>query len=546
MQTDPAPTPFRRTTLALAYGVGIFVLFLPSAAFWFLPAGLRVAALWVTPARRWGDLFAAEAVALGLVAFARGGEFGWLELTVSCLLPISVYAGVLLALPQRWREEPAETATLSLRLLLAGGMAGLLNSLFVTLREANPTTAGHSVLESAGGWNDVLGWETLAASPWFALGDLIGVMIVTPLLLAWWRGDRTALLHCLRPSTLLACALPAACLLGLEWLLHGSHPIAPLALGAALLLANAHRLGWHAAVVSNLLLSAALRAATLFGMVELGPHELQLLAVVLLCAALLLGASSDALRKRLHEAAVAAQLLGEQRSALRQAAGRLIGAQDLERERIGRDLHDALGQSLTAARTVLRLSRRRLSDAEGQGRFDELNGLLARAQEDLREVIGSLYSVDVARSGLAEAMRRGPIAQMAFDAGLDYACDIDLALPLDAQLASSLYRICQEAATNVVSARRANRLGFSIRSGIDDEGRGWCELRQDDDGGAFVAGFRPRYGLRNIADRALALGAEYRLDPQSGAPRHWIRMTLTVNRDLETPAAVDRRGPTTA
>ena len=532
--------------MSLAYGAGIFVLFVPSAAFWFLPAGLRLAALWVTPPRRWADLFAAEAVALSLVAFIRGGEFGWLELAVSCLLPISLYAGVLLALPQRWREQPAEAATLTLRLLLAGGLAGLLSSLFVMLREANPTTSGHSVLESAGGWIGVISLETLASAPWFALGDLIGVLVLTPLLLGCWQGDRAALLRCLRPSTLLVLALPAACLLGLEWLLRGSHPIAPLAFGAALLLANAHRLGWHSAVVSNLLLSAALRTASLLGMVELGPHELQLLAAVLLCAALLLGASSDALRQRLQEANVAAQLLDEQRSALRQAAGRLVGAQDLERERIGRDLHDAVGQSLTAARTVLRLSRRRLTDAEGQGRFDELNALLARAQDDLREVIGSLHSVDVARNGLSETMRRGPIAQMAFDAGLEYSCDIDLALPLDAQLASGLYRICQEAATNVVKACRANRLSFSIRSGIDDEGRGWCELRQDDDGGAFVAGFRPRYGLQNIADRALALGAEYRLSPQSGAPRHWLRAPVTMDPDIEARAAGSRSGPAMA
>lgn len=509
----------------VAYGVAMVLLFLPSAGFWFLPAGLRMAALWAFPVRQWPWLMLAEALAIAFVSLLRGDSSGWIAFVLASALPMTLYATVMALLPAHWRRERGDHGLFAWRLMAAGALAALLTSLYVAVREQDLTlpVLGAAIRAEPG---SALGPGLLDAAPWFALGDFIGVMVLTPLLLTLLDQHLAPKPSATPAFERLLALLPAAAYLGSQWLLGSSHVVPPVAMSAALLLACAYRLDWTGALAANLMLSMAIYVTSMLGHTSPAPHELQLFAIVVVVAALQLAAASDRMRTQMRQAIAAAQQLSSKSAALREASGRLVQLQEQERRRIGRDLHGALGQSLSEARTLLRLSRRDGVDPQDSTLLDQHGAMVNQAKDEPHAVITSLHTAEVSRDGIAEALREGQLRQVLHDAGLRYDCMLDLQVPLALPVASSLYRICQDMAALVIEAGRARATGFHLRSWRDEDGTPCCELRQLDDGGRWSAGFPAGPGLQDITDRALAIGAEHRVDRDSGEPRHVLRLAL--------------------
>jgi two-component system, NarL family, sensor histidine kinase UhpB len=185
----------------------------------------------------------------------------------------------------------------------------------------------------------------------------------------------------------------------------------------------------------------------------------------------------------------------------RDSALRALAAQEGERRRIARELHDEVGQALTAA--MLRLDRADMIDArEG----------LREALEEVREIARRLRPEALDDLGLRNALR-ALVASVARDARLDLTPEIEPDLPsLTPEQELVVYRVAQEALTNAVRHAGATSLRFSL--GTDG---GDVVLVVADDGRGFdlehVAGSS---GIRGMRERALLVRASLDIDSAPG------------------------------
>jgi len=163
-------------------------------------------------------------------------------------------------------------------------------------------------------------------------------------------------------------------------------------------------------------------------------------------------------------------------------AGRLITAQEVERARIARELHDDVGQRIASFSIALGTLRRRLPAAP-QPVHDELAGLQRESVtlgNDLRSLSHELHPALLEHLGLVDALRRR-CEEVSAESGVTVALDVTSELgPVPDEVALCLYRVAQEALRNVVNHAQARsaRVELSRQNGrvamrITDDGRGF-------------------------------------------------------------------------
>jgi two-component system sensor histidine kinase UhpB len=213
---------------------------------------------------------------------------------------------------------------------------------------------------------------------------------------------------------------------------------------------------------------------------------------------------------------------------VRELAGRLIEAQEQERSRIARDLHDGVNQRLASASIELSAIRRN-ADENSRAELGHLQDELIGLSEDVRHLSHNLHPSMLSETGLEAALsslcntqrhRNGP--------------SIDLRVMQDADnlpdaMALCLYRATQEALNNAV--RHARAQSIEIRLGIVDA---HAELKVEDDGIGFRSGQsgRPRgLGLLSLEERAKLLGGTFQLASSPGkGTQICIRIPLQPRR----------------
>ncbi len=196
----------------------------------------------------------------------------------------------------------------------------------------------------------------------------------------------------------------------------------------------------------------------------------------------------------------------QQRSRLLQA---VLNAQEEERGRISRDLHDQIGQSLTA----LLLGLDRNLETPDPSDLVKLKELAAIALTDVRRIALDLRPSVLDELGLEAALRR--FARDTTERyGLEVRVLVTLPKRLDRQEETVLYRVAQEALTNVVRHARA-----SAASVVVTASRGGVQLVVEDDG----IGFDPsslsaaeQIGLMGMRERLELLGGSLRLESAPG------------------------------
>ena len=198
------------------------------------------------------------------------------------------------------------------------------------------------------------------------------------------------------------------------------------------------------------------------------------------------------------QAAVAIENAGSvQRDALRRA----VQAQEGERRRLARELHDETGQALTSILLGLSAVERAESAEAAHAAAGELRKLVVETLQDVRRLAVELRPSALDDFGLAPALRR--LGQTVREAGkLDVQVEARLGeerLPADVETA--LYRIVQEALTNVVKHAGADHVSIvvtrkpeSVVVMIEDDGRGF-DLAQSSGDRLGLLGMRERVQL---------------------------------------------------
>lgn len=200
--------------------------------------------------------------------------------------------------------------------------------------------------------------------------------------------------------------------------------------------------------------------------------------------------------------------------------GRVIEAQEAERARVARDLHDEIGQSLTSVLLGLRLVEDSLSGpapdvADCRQRTGEVRSLVADALRQARTLAFDLRPTVLDDVGLVAAMRRlvehiGARDAPAVDLAL-HGLDDDTRLAPDME--TVVYRVVQEALTNVV--RHAEASSASVVIARDG---GWLRAVVEDDGRGFDVDVRrhPSLGVGGMRERAALVGGTLTIDSVEG------------------------------
>ncbi|GAB3318218.1 histidine kinase [Luteimonas notoginsengisoli] len=493
--------------------LGLFAL---SGIFWFLPAGLRLGTLWLLPRRLWPAMAVLEIGALltmGIVQELYASKFA---LLAGAIMPWCIYATVLRGIGRHGRGTAARRALP--RLLAVGFVAAVFNSILLTGIDLNDDGS--------------LGAGLPAMLVSFALGDFAGVVLVVPIMLVLADQRGTAR----RPwPELIAYGValaPSSVVLGLSLLPIIEAPIYPLALALLPLFLIAYRYGWRPACIAYGLLCLALVSAKLPEAASLEPGQLPLLMAMVGCAVLLLGAATETLRSTRSEMGEIVLTLRGRSAELSRAANRMAALQEQERRRIGVELHDQIGQDMTAIATRLRIVELTASNPAVLEGLASISSLVTSAHGHLREVINELHPAVLDRFGLARAIAEGPFAELLRDRGVLYTSRIQGRVEqLPDNIASALYRICQEAATNGARHGCGGRMHIRLTllpSAVASE----LTLEIEDQFGPIaVDPDRPGRGLLNIRDRANAIGADYRFDAESGMPRHRVHLWLPIADD---------------
>ncbi len=555
----PAARPGPGTALVRAGGLVVLLLvtgFLQSYH-WNIATGVLFAALWFNPRRLWPWLFAAAILArclMGVVIGIRSGTEGaflgyWLDplqfVMGNVLEPFLVAVGV--ALMQAWQVDPRGPVTTGTIGRL--NVAALVAAFALTAKDLAYVAHERVVADVRLGLiHDAVPLQADSAAQVLSafaashvLGYFIGIMVLLPLL-RWLLvpAHREGSLRIVLATLVVLVPLAA----GLAYLgLRVPGPQFAELMRLVLVLAVAlfaWRYGWRGAAAAVVVASAAIEVEEILGISTLAPIWMQSYLAVAGAISLLLGAAVDDLAARsadLHAARRKEQrLLAE----LQEAALRNLELNERERRRVARELHDEFGQNLAAMQTHLKLAAPALAESSRPGLVDGLLDLTRTMQQNIARVLADLRPASLEELGLYGAIDRGSPRQLAQAAGLAFEVellgDARLLAELDATHATAIYRMAQEAVTNVVRHAQARRCRLRMRINRRD-GALWVFLDVRDDGLATPRMIRRGNGLRGMRDRVLALNGAITLRPLNPG----LRLHLLVRQGLTLQRRPDAR-----
>lgn len=207
------------------------------------------------------------------------------------------------------------------------------------------------------------------------------------------------------------------------------------------------------------------------------------------------------------------ELIAAQAADLKDSSQRIVAAQDEERHRLARDLHDGIQQQLVVLRMGLGMAKEASERTPGalSVSLDELNAELNAVIERVREVSHDLYPSILIDRGLAPAMRTC-LSRLPLSARLE--CSPDPLPRLPPEIESGAYFLMGEALANALKHAAATEI--SLRLEVRD---GWLEAVVRDDGRGFSATdqlTRRAGGLLHMEDRARSFGGSLVISSQPG------------------------------
>ncbi len=202
----------------------------------------------------------------------------------------------------------------------------------------------------------------------------------------------------------------------------------------------------------------------------------------------------------------------------RESARRELAAQERERSRIARELHDEVGQMLTAI--ALRAERAADEAAPGQRpTLLEISATALGSLEDVRRIASELRPEVLDDLGLVNAVV-ALCGRVDRQPGIRVRRELEWGLPpLSAEVELVIYRVAQEALTNVLRHSAATEVVVELRADLErvvlvvaDNGRGLPDQVVE-------------HGLRGMRERASVIGADLEV---AGRPAGGTRVVLSV------------------
>jgi len=515
--------------LAIAYYLGAQAAFSIGtladrifAPFW-PPNIILLCTLALVPKSHWW-LYIAAAFPAHVIAEPMPAAQSLVAFGTNCLVAILSAFGI-----QRFLREPPWFGTLrnaAIYVLITAGISPAISALggaFVQIVGGGPI---------ANYWTYWCNWS---------IPNALGSVTLGPVFLIWFgpRLQGTRLTSRRKTEAIvLALSLFAVCVIAFHVSVTVSSGFLPALLYSPLplILWAAIRFGERGAsgailVVTVVSIWQNLRASTVFNAIDPGTSVLAL-QIFLLGVAIpvfLLGAAIDELRQS-----------GE---ATRKLSGALLRAQDEERRRIARELHDSTGQNLIVA-NLMAGQIQSLAPPSCGSVIVELKNILEGAMKEIRTVSYLLHPPLLDGGGLSIALRSyldGFSKRTAINVDLNLAPDLGRMSP-DIELV--LFRVVQEALTNIWRhsgsrtaeiqlLRQVSKAGPQIILSIEDAGKGipnnirLSTLSERNSGVQASSGL----GLVGMRERLHQIGGQLEIDSEAG--KTVIRAIVSLNQETD-------------
>ena len=233
----------------------------------------------------------------------------------------------------------------------------------------------------------------------------------------------------------------------------------------------------------------------------------------------------DELLKRRSDLKDANQRLSKALDEKRLILHQLIKSQEQERSHLAQELHDELGQLLTAVRVEAFLLEQ--ESPEGSPSIvhgAKIKALVADMYETVYDRIMALRPVELDTLGLSQSIQQIPTLNSLRQSGVDVCLDIEeVNMPIGTDI--HLYRIIQEALTNALKHAMAKRVSVSLKKHekainlvISDDGQGFPLDQLTNE--AHIG-----FGLLGIKERCEYMGAQLKITSEQGVTIH-LRITL--------------------
>ena len=212
-------------------------------------------------------------------------------------------------------------------------------------------------------------------------------------------------------------------------------------------------------------------------------------------------------------------------AALQQSRQQLVTAREEERRRLRRDLHDGLGPQLASQTLTIDAISKLLGrdSATARNLLEHLKSQSQEAIQDIRRLVYGLRPPALDELGLVEALREAARQHRREGNDIEITTDPNPLPPLPAAVEVAVYRIAQEAITNVLRHAQAKRCIVSITTQDSQLG-----ITITDDGTGYPDNFHFGVGLNSMRERAEELGGTIRFEnqPQGGARVHvWLPLS---------------------
>lgn len=220
-------------------------------------------------------------------------------------------------------------------------------------------------------------------------------------------------------------------------------------------------------------------------------------------------------------------VIAHQAANLQDSSQRIVAAQDEERHRLARDLHDGIQQHLVVLRMGFGMvtEAHERSPASVHASLEELSAELDSVIERLREVSHDLYPSILVDRGLAAALR-SCLGRLPLSGRL--VCVPDPLPRMPAEIESGAYFLVSEALANALKHAAASEITVGLE--VAD---GWLTVRVSDDGRGFAAATQARNGgLLHMDDRARSFGGELTIETAPGLGT-LVRATFPIRSTVE-------------
>jgi two-component system sensor histidine kinase UhpB len=208
----------------------------------------------------------------------------------------------------------------------------------------------------------------------------------------------------------------------------------------------------------------------------------------------------------------------------RDATGRVLAGQEAERLRIAQELHDQVGQELTAV--LLGLARvEARAPRELRSEVSEVQDAVRTSLEDVRQIALELRPEALDDLGLESALAV-LCERFTERTGVRVTQRIDLDLPpLSPESELVVYRVAQEALTNV-----ARHSGSEVAELDLEHSGGALTLTVSDRGRGLPADHVPGSGMRGMHERAALIGGRLTIGPEPGVGGCHVRLAVPLER----------------